>query len=210
MHAWRGTVFVTTYIIMWFSFRKMNQEQPILFECAKLFEVKDSTPGAGGENPSHTLGEWLLLFLFHVDLLFVPVYLKYKNLSKYVHECFLTFPGLCFLCLLCSPCSPCVLPDPSAPNVPSSPSSVSFFSVGSISSVYGNALAVWMLINTPWNMALSLVPTCTRLQALAWLTELLQDGLEVEQTVWPTCCTITSGKLGIWTTGGQPVSASGM
>ena len=34
-----------------------NQERPVLFECAKLFEVQESTPGAGGENPSHSLGE---------------------------------------------------------------------------------------------------------------------------------------------------------
>ena len=35
-----------------------DHERPILFECAKLFEVKESTPGAGGPNPSCFLGEY--------------------------------------------------------------------------------------------------------------------------------------------------------
>lgn len=35
----------------------MAHERPVLFECAKLFEVQESTPGAGGENPSHSFGE---------------------------------------------------------------------------------------------------------------------------------------------------------
>ena len=34
-----------------------NEERPVLFECAKLFEIQESTPGAGGENPLHSLGE---------------------------------------------------------------------------------------------------------------------------------------------------------
>jgi hypothetical protein len=28
---------------------------PALFECAKVFEVQENTPGAGGENPCHSL-----------------------------------------------------------------------------------------------------------------------------------------------------------
>ena len=29
---------------------------PILFECARLFDVQENTPGAGGETPSYSVG----------------------------------------------------------------------------------------------------------------------------------------------------------
>ena len=42
----------------------MAHARPVLFECAKLFEVQESTPGAGGENPSHSFGEQVGCYAF--------------------------------------------------------------------------------------------------------------------------------------------------
>ena len=42
----------------------MAHARPVLFECAKLFEVQESTPGAGGENPSHSFGERVGCYAF--------------------------------------------------------------------------------------------------------------------------------------------------
>lgn len=35
---------------------KNDSGYPILFECAKLFDVQENTPGAGGETPSFSVG----------------------------------------------------------------------------------------------------------------------------------------------------------
>ena len=45
-----------------------NSRYPAVFECAKIFEIQENVPVAGGAIPSYSLGEWKLLVLCRLQL----------------------------------------------------------------------------------------------------------------------------------------------
>ena len=45
-----------------------NSRYPAVFECAKVFEIQENVPVAGGAIPSYSLGEWKLLVLCRLQL----------------------------------------------------------------------------------------------------------------------------------------------